>query len=99
MSEVKRYTPIHSEREMLGHYEGEYVLHSDYEKLKAQLEKAEEVLKYYSDRMNYTLDDDYGISGEMCRRVILYGDQEEFNEYSSAAGRRSRQYFKEKEQV
>lgn len=65
--------------------------------LKAKLEKAESVLKYYADRTNYTLDDDFAVSGEMRRRVNLYGDQEEFNEFSSAAGRRAREYFKEKE--
>lgn len=30
---LKRYTPIHSEREMLEHYEGDYVKYSDIEPL------------------------------------------------------------------
>lgn len=98
MSEVKRYTPIHSEREMLGHYEGEYVLHSDYEKLKAQLEKAEEILKAYA---NCILDQTVHVS-------IPYDDldPDDFDvieEFSSGEpddiGGKAREYFKEKEQV
>lgn len=98
MSEVKTWT-VDSECLIHGGLNEpvDMILKSDYDDLKTKLEKAEAVLKYYADRTNYTLDDDFGVSGEMRRRVILYGDQEEFNEFSSAAGRRAREYFKEKE--
>lgn len=94
MSEVKRYD-LHRHGEIMEQQsDGDYVHFSDYEKLKAQLERAEEALKFYANEMNYSIDDYHGISGEMRTRCVLYSDCEERNDVYSYAGRRSREYFK-----
>lgn len=57
MSEVKRFyqsVEYKDAAHMKEHPEGEYVLYSDFEKLKAQLERAESVIKFYIE------DDDVG---------------------------------------
>ena len=64
MSEVNRYTFDEICESGDFNHEEEFVLHSDYEKLKAQLERAEEALMF-----------------------------------ECYAGKRAREYFKEKEQV
>lgn len=53
------------------------------------LKIAVEALRFYADRMSYSLDDYEGISGEMRSRVVLYGDSIEVNDVSSHAGRRA----------
>lgn len=63
---------------------GQYVLFSDVEHLV-------EALKFYANRMSYSLDDYRGISGEMSYRNILHGDMEEVNCATQFAGRRARQ--------
>jgi hypothetical protein len=59
MSEVKRYRCDWDGKQLFQevHNTGEYVLYSDYEKLKAQLEKAEDVIDFYSDSDNWIVPD------------------------------------------
>lgn len=98
MSEVKRYLPLVFEMDEC--CVGDYVLHSDYEKLQAQLEKAESVIDFYSDSDNWehkspvqvdyvVILDDSG-TGEFQLNHMTDDDR--------VGGRRAREYFKEKEQ-
>lgn len=63
MSEVKRYRCDWDGKELFQevHNSGEYVLHSDYEKLKAQLEKCEAALKEYADPETWKNVCEYGV--------------------------------------
>ena len=101
MSEVKRYEYNNFTEQLEEHEQGYYVLHSDYEKLKAQLEKAESVIDFYSDSDNWehkspaqadyvVILDDSG-TGEFQLNHMTDDDR--------VGGRRAREYFKEKEQV
>jgi hypothetical protein len=65
------------------------------EKLQAKLDEAVKVLSFYASEMNYSLDDYHGISGEMRKRCVLYGDCEERNDFYSYAGFRARQFLKQ----
>ena len=64
MSEVKRYEYNNFTEQLEEHEQGYYVLHSDYEKLKAQLEKAEYALKAYTDKSSWCEYDDKYAQGE-----------------------------------
>lgn len=66
----------------------DYVLLSDYEKLKAQLERAEEALKYYI--TSYYVFDDEDDDTEQ-----LHPDKP----WRHISGKRAREYFKEKGKV
>lgn len=108
MSEVKRYRCDWDGKELFQeeHSSGEYVLHSNYEKLKAQLEKAEAVISFYAD-------EDTWINKEFDKNNNLIGwTQKKPNDVSifpysigssngnfHCLGRRAREYFEEKEQV
>jgi hypothetical protein len=70
-------------------------LESKISDLEAKLEKAKSALKFYADEYNYTIDDYYGISGEMKHRCILYKDLEERNECYAFAGKLARQTLKD----
>ncbi len=85
-NEVKRYRCDWDGKQLFQevHNTGEYVLHSDYEKLKAQLEKAEAALKEYADPETWKNVGEYGVD-----TWILRDDQ----------GNLAREYFKEKGQV
>ena len=107
MSEVKRYECADTSRYYMyscGMEEdslGDYVKYDDYEKLKAQLEKAEAVIEFYSDSDNWehkspvqadyvVILDDSG-TGEFQLNHMTDDDR--------VGGRRAREYFKEKGQV
>ncbi len=49
--------------------------------------------------MNYSIDDYYGISGDMRSRCILYGDMEERNDCYRYAGRLAREVKKKIEEL
>lgn len=70
-------------------------LENQNEDLKAKLEKAEKVIEFYADEMNYSVDDYRGISGEMTTRCILYSDLEERNDVYRYAGLRARKFLEE----
>ena len=86
--------------------DGEYVKSQDYEKLKAQLERAEKIISYYAS-------EDTWIKKELDEEGNLYqwwdktpNDKSIFpysigksNGNFHCLGRRAREYFKEKEQV
>lgn len=85
----------------------DYVEYSDYEKLKAQLEKAEAVISFYGDENSWYLQKD-PVTGSEIRRSIAFFDTESFgfqdtpesrNILKVFGGKRAREYFKEKEQV
>lgn len=106
MSEVKRYDFSGQYMEMKQCENGEYVLYSDYEKLKAQLEKAEAVISFYGDENSWYLQKD-PVTGSEIRRSIEFFDTESFgfqdtpesrNILKVFGGKRAREYFKEKEQ-
>jgi hypothetical protein len=62
-------------------------------KLKAQQELIhimKEALEFYANEMNWSLDDYYGISGQMRSRVIMYKDSDERNDCYQYAGSRAR---------
>jgi len=61
--------------------------------MKNQLESAREVIGFYGNEMNYSIDDYNGISGEMRKRCVLYKDCDERNDVYSYAGRRARQWL------
>lgn len=63
--------------------------------LEDKLKVATEALKFYADRMNYSVD--YDTSQMVTRRVILYSDQEEINEATIVAGRKAREALKKME--
>ena len=72
-----------------GYFEEESVV--DYvDLLEKVIERQNEVLKYYADYMNYSVDHDTSGMG-FSRRCILYGDIEERNEATGLAGRRARE--------
>lgn len=77
MSEVKRYDHDCYEYEagsyMTERLDGDYVLHSDYEKLKAQLERAEKVIKFYFAFDNHT--EEYGENGDAAREYFKEKEQ------------------------
>ena len=92
MSEVKRYRCDWDGKQLFQevHNTGEYVLYSDYEKLKAQLEKAEAVLTKiqwlgHQERKDYFAQQ--GFSFELYRC------------HSCSSAEIAYEYFKEKEQV
>lgn len=91
MSEVKRYDYDWRHEEMVYCEDGYYVLHSDYEKLKARLEKAETVIRFYSKDGSVTATDQNGYRYDIAL--------EENNDISSdcSVGAKAREYFKEKE--
>lgn len=71
MSEVKRFyqsVEYKDAAHMKEHPAGEYVLHSDYEKLKAQLERAEAVINFYSQFDKHT--EEYGENGDTAREYF-----------------------------
>ena len=79
----------------------EVVLASDYEKLKAQLEKAEKVLDFYSDCGKWG-----HISYDKADYVVILNDSgvgdfqiNDITDDDRVGGRRAREYFKKKEQV
>lgn len=73
------------------HSQSEAIHQAKIAKLEADLEIAVEALKFYSNEMNYSIDDYRGISGEMICRRILYSDSEERNDVYSYAGLRARE--------
>lgn len=103
MSEVKRYgfrigMPSRGNVETIISVEdhiGDYVKFEDYEKLKAQLERAENDLRYYANKSSWigyhrdctSVVDDCVIDKASDGFKIVVG------------GKRAREYFKEKEQV
>lgn len=58
------------------------------------LERAKEVLRYYGNYMNYSVDYDTSQMG-FSRRCILYGDIEQRNEMTGLAGMRARKALKD----
>lgn len=56
-------------------------------------------VEFYADEMNWSLDDYYGISGQMRSRVVMYKDSEERNDCYQYAGCRARQALKEVEEI
>lgn len=97
-NEVKRYSFDEICDSQDFNHKEEFVLHSEYEKLKAQLEKADATLKLYADAavdqtifVSYPYDDldssDFDIIEE-----FISGEPDNF-------GERAREYFKEKGQV
>lgn len=79
----------------------EVVLASEYEKLKAQLERAEKVLDFYSDCGNWG-----HISYDKADYVVILNDSgvgdfqiNDITDDDRVGGLRAREYFKEKEQV
>ena len=81
--------------------DGEYVKFEDYEKLQAQLERAEEVIKFYSDSDNWEHK-----SPSQADYVVVLDDSgtgefqlNHMTDDDRVGGRRAREYFKEKEQV
>ena len=93
MSEVKRYTFDEICESQDFNHEETFILASEYEKLKAQLEKAEIVLKFYANHLNWnycpTGDEDTRIEGDSDIPDGLCENR---------GGKRAREYFKEKEQ-
>lgn len=75
------------------------LLNNKIKELEQQLKKAEEVIEFYGNEMNYSVDDYHGISGEMRTRCVLYKDCEERNDVYSYAGKLARQYLKSKGEV
>lgn len=63
-------------------------------KLCAMVREATKALEFYAKETNYSIDDYRGVSGEMIKRCILYGDCEERNEVYSYAGLRARETLK-----
>jgi len=63
---------------------------SENTRLREQLRVAVEALKFYAERMSYSMDWDTSDRG-VSRRVILYSDQEEINEATIIAGKRARE--------
>ena len=74
---------------------GEYVKFEDYEQLKAQLERAEQALRYYADKSSWI-----GYN-RVCTSVVddcvIDKASDDFRIF--VGGKRAREYFKEKEQV
>lgn len=58
------------------------------------LERCKEVLRYYGNHMNYSVDYDTSQMG-FSRRCILYGDIEQRNEATGLAGMRARAALKD----
>ena len=107
MREVKRYECEDTSRDYMhscGMEEdslGDYVKYSDYQKLKAQLERAEKVLDFYSDCGNWG-----HISYDKADYVVILNDSgvgdfqiSDITDDDRVGGLRAREYFKEKEQV
>ena len=98
MSEVKvwcAFTHNLRQQDCILNGQIELVLKSDYDKLQADLKKAVDALQFYANEMNYSVDDYYGISGEMRKRCVLYKDCEERNDVYSYAGKLARSVLKE----
>lgn len=51
------------------------------------------VIEFYGDAFNYSVDDYHGISGEMHKRCVLYKDCEEINDFYSCAGKKAREFL------
>lgn len=78
-----------------GTYHGDVIRHIRIEAFKEALSIPEakamrEALEFYANRMNWTMDDYRGVSGEMSRFVIIKGDVEDVNEFTSFAGVKAR---------
>jgi wyosine [tRNA(Phe)-imidazoG37] synthetase (radical SAM superfamily) len=66
-------------------------------KLKKRIEALREALKFYGEKMNYSVD--HETSDCISRRVILYSDQEEINEFTIVAGRRAREALRKDDEA
>lgn len=75
----------------VGFYHGYTIAQKE---LQEKLDAAIEVIKFYAEEMNYSVDDYHGISGEMRKRCVLYKDCEERNDVYSYAGMRARDFLK-----
>lgn len=105
---LKRYDPARrgfNQVPMDEDVDGEYVKYEDYEKLQAQLERAEAALIFYSIPENW----ETSAIDDLCSvKTKLTKDKESFGEVDAPGlasklviygGKRAREYFKEKEQV
>lgn len=81
--------------------DGEFVKFEDYQKIQAQLAKAEEVIKFYSDEKNWAnLTSIIYANGHLSKSYFIQDDYGEYNHLNvRSQGERAREYFKEKEQV
>lgn len=70
------------------HYDA---LLAENQKLKSENAVLREAVEFYGEEMNYSVDDYYGVSGEMRKRCVLYNDCEERNDVYSYAGQRARE--------
>lgn len=96
-SEVKRYIQDWRDNEMICDEDGEYVKFEDYEKLKAQLERAEKILKDFSlerkseeeliENTELTSEDGSGNQDD----CFMYG----YLQADACTALRAREYFKE----
>lgn len=77
---------------------GEYIEYSDYEKLKAQLEKAEDALQIYANENNWANLTSVIFEGAYLSKSNLFvDDYGDYNLYNvKCQGQRAREYFKEK---
>jgi len=69
---------------------GAELMRADITELERKLAICVGALEFYGNRMSYSMDYDTSNHG-LSRRVILYSDQEEFNDVTSVAGRRARE--------
>lgn len=103
MSEVKRYEYDKITELLEEHNQGDYVLYSDYQKLKAQLEKAEKALSFYASEdtwINKEFDENNNLIGWAQKKpndvsIFPYSIGTSNGNFH-CLGKRAREYFKEK---